>query len=119
MVVAAVVAVPFALIGLGASDEGDLGWAGWISVVGVLVGLVLGAVAAAREQHVGAPLTNAIVTAVGVYVLVQVIGILKRLVTDDEPALGRSTCRACCCPSWPAPSAGCWRRPGAGARRRT
>jgi hypothetical protein len=83
-VVAAVIAIPFALIGLGVSDENDLGWAGWISVVGVLFGLVLGAFVAAREQRVGAPLTNAIVTAVTVYVVVQAIGIVKRLATDED-----------------------------------
>jgi hypothetical protein len=84
MVVAAVIAIPFALIGLGASDDNDLGWAGWISVIGVLFGLALGAFAAAREQRVGAPLTNAIVTAVAVYIVVQVLGILKRVVTDED-----------------------------------
>jgi hypothetical protein len=89
MVVAAVVAVPFALIGLGASDEGDLGWAGWISVIGVMLGLVLGAFSAAREQRVGAPLTNAIVTAMAVYVVVQLIGIAKRIVTDESLHWGK------------------------------
>jgi hypothetical protein len=89
MVVAAVLAVPFALIGLGTSDEGDLGWAGWISVLGVLFGLTLGAFSAAREQRVGAPLTNAIVTAVAVYVVVQAIGIVKRLVTDESLHWGK------------------------------
>jgi hypothetical protein len=84
MIVAAVIAVPFALIGLGTSDQGDLGWAGWISVIGVLFGLALGAFAAARDQRVGAPLTNAIVTAVAVYVIVQLIGIAKRIVTDES-----------------------------------
>jgi hypothetical protein len=84
MVVAAVIAIPFALIGLGASDDNDLGWAGWISVIGVLLGLALGAFAAAREQRVGAPLTNAIVTAVAVYVVVQALGILKRVATDED-----------------------------------
>ncbi|HKA04086.1 MAG TPA: hypothetical protein VKD67_07140 [Acidimicrobiales bacterium] len=89
IVVAAVIAVPFALIGLGTSDEGDLGWAGWISVIGVLFGLALGAFSAAREQRVGAPLTNAIVTAVAVYVVVQAIGIVKRLVTDESLHWGK------------------------------
>jgi hypothetical protein len=84
MVVAAIIAIPFALIGLGASDDNDLGWAGWISVIGVLFGLALGAFAAAREQRVGAPLTNAIVTAVAVYVVVQALGILKRVATDED-----------------------------------
>jgi hypothetical protein len=84
MLVAAVIAVPFAILGLAVSDENDLGWAGWISVLGVLLGLVLGAFAAAREQRVGAPLTNAIATAVAVYVVVQAVGIAKRIISDEE-----------------------------------
>jgi hypothetical protein len=89
MVVAAIVAVPFALLGLGVSDDNSLGWLGWISVIGVLFGLVLGAFAAAREQRVGAPLTNAIVTAVAVYVIVQAIGIVKRAITDEDLRWGK------------------------------
>ena len=42
MVVAAAIAVPFALLGLAASDDDSLGWAGWLSVLGVLLGLVIG-----------------------------------------------------------------------------
>jgi O-antigen/teichoic acid export membrane protein len=89
MVAAGVIAIPFALIGLGVSDDGSIGWAGWISVVGVLFGLVLGAFAAAREQRVGAPLTNAIVTAVAVYVIVQAIGVCKRILFDEDLRWGK------------------------------
>jgi hypothetical protein len=84
MAAAAIIAVPFALLGLAASDEDSLGWAGWLSVVGVLLGLVIGGFLAARDQRVGAPLTNGIVAAVAVYVVVQGIGILKRAVADEE-----------------------------------
>jgi uncharacterized membrane protein len=83
MAAAAVIAVPFALLGLAASDDA-LTWVGWLSVVGVLLGLVVGAFLAARDQRVGAPLTNGIVAAVGVYVVVQGVGIVKRLATGDE-----------------------------------
>jgi len=83
MVMAAVIAVPFALLGLAASDDG-LGWAGWLSVLGVLLGLVIGGFFAARDQRVGAPLTNGIVAALGVYVVVQGLGIVKRLIAGDE-----------------------------------
>ncbi len=83
MVMAAVIAVPFALLGLAASDDG-LGWAGWLSVLGVLLGLVIGGFFAARDQRVGAPLTNGIVAALGVYVVVQGLGIVKRLIVGDE-----------------------------------
>jgi hypothetical protein len=84
MVVAAVITVPFAILGSAASDANSLGWAGWLAVVGVLLGLVIGGFLAARDQRVGAPLTNGIVAAVGVYVVVQAIGILKRMVADEE-----------------------------------
>jgi hypothetical protein len=89
MLVAALVAVPFALIGLAFSDDNDLGWGGWISVLGVLLGLVLGAFTAAREQRVGAPLTNAIAAAVAVYVIVQAIGVAKRIISDEELRWGK------------------------------
>ena len=84
MATAGVIAVPFALLGLAASDENSLGWAGWLSVIGILLGLVIGGFVAARDQHVGAPLTNGIVAAVGVYIVVQGIGIIKRAVAGDE-----------------------------------
>jgi hypothetical protein len=84
MAAAAIIAVPFALLGLAASEEDSLGWAGWLSVVGILLGLVIGGFLAARDQRVGAPLTNGIVAAVAVYVVVQGIGILKRAVADEE-----------------------------------
>ena len=83
MIVAAVITVPFAILGTAASDN-SLGWAGWLAVVGVLLGLVIGGFLAARDQRVGAPLTNGIVAAVGVYVVVQGIGILKRMVADEQ-----------------------------------
>ena len=84
MAAAAVIAVPFALLGLAASDESSLGWAGWLSVLGILLGLVIGGFVAGRDQRVGAPLTNGIVAAVAVYVIVQGIGIAKRAVAGDE-----------------------------------
>jgi uncharacterized membrane protein len=84
MATAAVIAIPFALLGLAASDEDSLGWAGWLSVIGILLGLIIGGFIAARDQRFGAPLTNGIIAAVGVYVVVQGIGILKRAVASEE-----------------------------------
>jgi hypothetical protein len=84
MVVAAAIAVPFALLGLAAADDQSLGWAGWLSVLGIMLGLVIGGFLAGRDQRVGAPLTNGIVAAVAVYVIVQGIGIVKRAVEGDE-----------------------------------
>ena len=84
MVAAAAIAVPFGLLGLAASDEDSLGWAGWLSVLGIMLGLVIGGFLAARDQRVGAPLTNGIVTAFAVYAIVQGIGIVKRAISDDD-----------------------------------
>jgi hypothetical protein len=84
MIISAVITVPFAILGTAASDDNGLSWAGWLAVVGVLLGLVIGGFLAARDQRVGAPLTNGIVAAVGVYVVVQGIGILKRMVADEQ-----------------------------------
>src|SRR6516164_1838994 len=84
MIASAIITVPFAILGTAASDDNSLGWAGWLAVVGVLLGLVIGGFLAARDQRVGAPLTNGIVAAVGVYVVVQGIGILKRMVADEQ-----------------------------------
>jgi len=84
MAAAAIIAVPFALLGLAATDEDSLGWAGWLSVLGILLGLVIGGFLAARDQRVGAPLTNGIVAAVAVYVIVQGIGIVKRAAAGEE-----------------------------------
>jgi putative membrane protein (TIGR04086 family) len=83
MAIAAVIAVPFALIGVGTSGN-DLGVAGWVSVAGVLVGLTVGGFVAARQQRVEAPLTHGILTAVSVYVVVQGIGIIKRAIVDED-----------------------------------
>jgi uncharacterized membrane protein YfcA len=84
MAAAAVIAVPFALLGLAAAEDDGLGWAGWLSVLGILLGLVIGGFLAARDQRVGAPLTNGIIAAIAVYAIVQGIGIVKRVVTDDD-----------------------------------
>jgi hypothetical protein len=84
MAVAGVIAVPFAFLGLAASDESSLGWAGWLSVLGILLGLVIGGFIAARDQRVEAPLTNGIIAAIAVYAVVQGIGILKRAVAGEE-----------------------------------
>jgi putative membrane protein (TIGR04086 family) len=83
MLVASLIAVPFALLGLGVSDNG-LGWAGWVSVIGVMLGLTIGGFLAARDQRVEAPLTHGIITAVGVYVIVQAVGVVKRVITDED-----------------------------------
>ena len=49
----------------------------------MLAGLVLGAGVAAWRQDRGLPLTHGVVTAVGVFVVVQAVGIVIRLVGGD------------------------------------
>jgi hypothetical protein len=87
--IAAAVAVPAGVLGRVLSDrEDDLGWL-WLLVVVVLVGLVLGAGVAAWRQERGLPLTHGIVTAVGVFVVVQAIGIVVQLVAGDDISWAR------------------------------
>ena len=82
--VAAMIAVPAAVLGRILSNRrNELGWL-WILVVIVLVGLVLGAGVAAWRQEKGLPLTHGIVTAVGVFVVVQAVGVLVQLVAGDS-----------------------------------
>jgi hypothetical protein len=83
-VVAATFAVPAGVVGRVLSDRrDDLGWL-WILVIVVLLGLVLGAGVAAWRQQKGLPLTHGIVTAVGVFVVVQAVGIVVQLVAGDS-----------------------------------
>jgi uncharacterized membrane protein YoaK (UPF0700 family) len=83
-VVAAIVAVPAGVVGRILSDRDDPPSWRWVLVVLVLIGLVLGAGIAAWRQERRLPLTHGIVTAVGVYVVVQLIGIIVRLASGDS-----------------------------------
>jgi putative membrane protein (TIGR04086 family) len=84
VVVAAVITVPAALIGLWASDSDELGWLATLCVVVVLAGLVLGGVVAAHQQQVGAPLTHGILAAAVLFVVVQGIGLVRRALGSDD-----------------------------------
>jgi hypothetical protein len=87
--VAAMIAVPAGIVGKALSDpDKDLGWL-WILVVVVLVGLVLGAGVAAWRQERGLPLTHGIITAVGVFVIVQAIAVIVQLITGDSISWAR------------------------------
>ena len=82
--VAAAIAVPAGILAQVLDDDGDgSGWVALLAVV-VMAGLVIGAVVAARRQRVGLPLTHAMVTAVGVFVLVQAVGIVRRSIAGDD-----------------------------------
>ena len=81
--VAALTAVPFGIVArLVVTDDRPRGWVGLLGVL-VLLGLLLGAGVAAWRQDRGTPLTHGIVTAVGVFLVVQVIGTLRRAVAGD------------------------------------
>jgi hypothetical protein len=73
MAVAAVVAVPVGVFGRAPV------WA-----VVVLAALVVGAVVAASSQHVGFPLVHGILAAVGLYVIVQGLGIIVRSARGED-----------------------------------
>jgi len=87
IVIAAGIAVPAALVGLVFVDDSpnasNPGWTILFPVV-VLAGLVLGAGCAAWVQRAGAPLSHGIVTAVGVFVVVQAVGVARRVLSGDE-----------------------------------
>ena len=89
--VAVVIAVPAGVVGRVLSDRPNQPDWLWVLVVIVLAGLVAGAAVAASRQDRGFPLTHGVVTAVGVFVVVQVVGILIRLLRSDSISWSRVT----------------------------
>lgn len=83
--VAAAIAVPAGIIAQVFADD-DGGTSGWISLfaLAVLVGLAAGAAVAARLQRTGTALTHGILTAVGVFVVVQAAGLVRRSIAGDD-----------------------------------
>lgn len=73
-----VLAIPFTLLGL-AVDGARV-----ISFFGAVVGFIIGAGSAAWAQRCGTPLSHALVTAMGTYVVAQSVFILVRLVTGRD-----------------------------------
>ena len=88
-VVAAAIAVPAGVAGRILSDRSDRPSWLWLLVVLVLAGLVLGAGVAAWRQDRGLPLTHGVVTAVGVFVMVQAVGVVLRVVRGDGVSWSR------------------------------
>lgn len=87
--VAAAIAVPVSIVANVFVDQDHTsGWNVLLSLA-VLVGLAIGAALAAREQDRGTPLTHGIVCAAAVYVVVNVIGIVRRTVAGDDVRWGR------------------------------
>ena len=82
---AALVAVPAGLVAqVLAGDDDDAGGGVALLAVVVLVGLTWGAASAARRQRRGTPLTHGIVTAAGVFVVVQAVGIVRRAIAGQD-----------------------------------
>ena len=79
--VAAFFALPFGIAAAFFRDDRK-GLASVLTAI-VLFGLVLGAAVAAWKQHRGTPLTHGIVTAVGVFVIIQLLGIARRALAGD------------------------------------
>lgn len=87
--VAILFAVPFTLVARFAFDENDAsGWAAVLALASFL-GFVLGAGVAAWRQQCGTPLSHGVLTAVGVFVAVQLVFAAIRLLAGDSVNLGR------------------------------
>lgn len=86
---AAMVVVPLTIIARVAFDADDAsGWAAVIALASFFA-FVIGAGVAAWRQQRGTPLSHGIVTAVGVFVIVQFAFSLVRLVQGDGIRFGR------------------------------
>ena len=87
--VAALTAVPFGVVArLVSTTDKPSGWGTLLAVL-VLLGLVLGAGVAAWRQQAGTPLTHGIITAVGVFLVVQIVGTTRRAIAGDALHWGR------------------------------
>jgi uncharacterized membrane protein YfcA len=82
--VALVFAVPFSVAARWAADSRDDSGLALLLSIGAVLGFVLGAGCAAWVQRLGLPLSHALVTAIGTYVLAQTVFIAIRLLRGDE-----------------------------------
>ncbi len=81
--VALIFAVPLSLAATWAAGRDDTALAVWLTF-GAVLGFVLGAGCAAWVQRRNLPLTHALATAIGTYVLAQTVFIAIRLLRDGE-----------------------------------
>ena len=79
--VAVMFALPFGVAAAIVSNE-RRGLAAVLAVL-ALIGLLLGAGVAAWRQDRGTPYTHGLLTAVGVFVVIQAIGVVRRLAAGD------------------------------------
>ncbi len=87
VIVAVVIAVPAAIIGQAVDDSSTNDGPSAVVVLLValvLVGLTAGATIAARRQEMDAPLVHGIVTALIAFVLVQGVGVIRHVITDED-----------------------------------
>lgn len=80
IVLAAVVAVPFGLLGAFLDEDSPVNA---LLSLAIMAGLITGAAHAAIVQKVGQPLTHGICAALGAMVIAQVIGLINRAATDQ------------------------------------
>lgn len=87
--VAALGAVPFGVIGRLVLDDDRHSSLLALFTFAVLASLVLGGGVAAWRQRTARPLSHGIATALLTFVVVQAVGIVRRLVADDDIRWGR------------------------------
>lgn len=87
--VAALGAVPFGVIGRLVLDDDKHTDLLALFALAVLAALVLGGGVAAWRQRAGRPLSHGIATALLTFAVVQLVGIVRRLVADDDIRWGR------------------------------
>ena len=121
--VAAAIAVPAGVLGRAAvaTTTTTSAGCGCSSLLGAARPGASAPASPAWRQQIGAPLTHGIVTAVGVFVVVQTRRHRRAArSTGDDHQLGSHRCPASCCRSWPGTVGGAARRPRrppAGPRR--
>jgi hypothetical protein len=87
--VAAMIALPVQIIARVAVDEDDRsGWSALLTVV-ILAGLVLGAGVAAWHQRCRTPLSHGVITASTVFIALQLVFSIIKLIQGDTIAWGR------------------------------
>jgi hypothetical protein len=83
------IAVPLAVIGRLAFDEGESSSLASLLAMVTLAMFVIGAGVAAWQQNRGTPLSHGMVTAVGMFIVVQVIFAIIRVLGGNSLNLGR------------------------------
>ncbi len=83
------IAVPLAVVGRLAFDEGESSSLASLLAMVTLAMFVIGAGVAAWQQNKGTPLSHGLVTAIGMFIVVQVIFAIIRVLGGNSLNLGR------------------------------